>query len=202
MKIAVIYYSATGTNYQLAKWAAQGAEAEGATVRLLKLKETAPTEAIASNPAWLAHRTETSEIPEITHEDLIWADGLIFSFPTRFGNIPSQLSNFLDTCGGIWFAGKLTNKVVSAMTSAGNPHGGQEATLLSFYVTMFHWGTIIASPGFTHDAVYKAGGNPYGTTATAGPDGILNDAQDAAIHQGQRTAQVTRYIKIGLETTK
>src|SRR3712207_7396575 len=45
---------------------------------------------------------------------LEWADAIIFSMPTRYGNIPAQMKQFLDSTGGIWFQGKLTNKVVSA----------------------------------------------------------------------------------------
>ena len=52
VKLAVIYYSATGTNHQLASWAKEAGEAAGAEVRLAKVKETAPAEAIASNPLW------------------------------------------------------------------------------------------------------------------------------------------------------
>ena len=39
------------------------------------------------------------------------------------------------------------NKVVSGMSSAQNPHGGQEATIKSLYTSMMHWGAIIVSPG-------------------------------------------------------
>ena len=51
------------------------------------------------------------------------------------------------------------NKVVSAMSSAQNPHGGQEATVKSLYTSMMHWGAIIVSPGYTDDSIFKAGGN-------------------------------------------
>ena len=37
------------------------------------------------------------------------------------------------------------NKVVSAMTFAQSPYGGQEATILSLYTTMYHWGAIVAA---------------------------------------------------------
>lgn len=94
-------------------------------------------------------------------EDLVWADTIIFSVPTRFGNMPSQLKQFLDTTGGLWFNGKLMNKVVSAMTSAQNPHGGQEATILSLYTSMYLWGAIVAAPGYTDPVTFGAGGNPY-----------------------------------------
>lgn len=48
-KIAVIYYSSTGANYQLAQWAEEALKEAGAEVKLLKVRETAPMEAIESN---------------------------------------------------------------------------------------------------------------------------------------------------------
>ncbi|MEU0009506.1 flavodoxin domain-containing protein, partial [Streptomyces sp. NPDC006314] len=51
VNVAVIYYSASGTVHALAKAAAEGAEKAGASVRLRKVAETAPPEAINANPA-------------------------------------------------------------------------------------------------------------------------------------------------------
>jgi NAD(P)H dehydrogenase (quinone) len=48
---AIIYYSATGTVHALARAAAEGAEKASAQVRLRKVAELAPPEAISSNPA-------------------------------------------------------------------------------------------------------------------------------------------------------
>jgi len=123
VKLAVIYYSSTGTNYQLAKWAEEGAKELGAEVRVLKVQELAPDAAIDSNPAWRKHFDKTKDVPVATSEDLEWADAIIFSSPTRFGNVASQMKQFLDIQGGLWAQGKLMNKVVSAMSSASNPHG-------------------------------------------------------------------------------
>lgn len=39
MKLAIIYHSQTGHNYQMAKWAKEEAEKNGAEVRLLKVRE-------------------------------------------------------------------------------------------------------------------------------------------------------------------
>ena len=39
MKLAIIYYSQTGHNFQMAKWAKEEAEKNWAEVRLLKVKE-------------------------------------------------------------------------------------------------------------------------------------------------------------------
>lgn len=129
VKLAVIYYSSTGTNHKLAAWAEAGAKEAGAEVKVLKVPELAPQTAIDSNPAWKTHLEATKDVPEVTLNDLEWADAIIFSVPTRFGNVPAQMKQFLDTTGGLWFQGKLANKVVSAMASASNPHGGQEATI-------------------------------------------------------------------------
>lgn len=199
VKLAVIYYSSTGTNYKLAKWAEESAKAEGADVKVLKVPELAPEEAIASNPAWKAHYDETKDIvPEATSEDLEWADAIIFSTATRFGGMASQMKQFLDTQGGLWASGKTVNKVVSAMTSAQNPHGGQEATLLSLYTSMMHWGAIIATPGYTDPVIFGAGGNPYGTSVTVDQDGkMVEDVEEAVKYQAKRTVMVAEWVKKG-----
>lgn len=197
VKLAVIYYSSTGTNYQLSQWAAEGAKAAGADVKLLKVPELAPQEAIDANPDWKAHVQATKDVPTVSLSDLEWADAIIFSVPTRYGNIPSQMKQFLDTTGGLWFQGKLANKVVSAMSSASNPHGGQESTILGLYTTMFHWGAIIAAPGYTDPALFAAGGNPYGTSVTAGGE-LKDESRQAVLHQARRTVMVAQWVKQGL----
>ncbi|WP_236838728.1 NAD(P)H:quinone oxidoreductase [Caldalkalibacillus salinus] len=195
IKLAIIYYSSTGTNYQLAQWAAEGGKAAGADVKILKVPELAPKDAIESNPAWKAHIEATQDVPEVTLDDLENADAIIFSVPTRFGNVPAQMKQFLDTTGGLWFNGKLVNKVVSAMASANNPHGGQEATILNLYTTMHHWGAIIASPAYTDPVAFTSGGNPYGTSVTVDQDGHMQeDVEEAVKHQAKRTVTIAKAI--------
>jgi len=195
-KLAVIYYSMGGTNYQLARWAEEGAKEAGAEVKVFKVPELAPQSAIEGNPVWKATVEKTKDVPEVKLDDLEWADAIIFSVPTRFGNMPSQMKQFLDTTGGLWFNGKLVNKVVSAMSSAQNAHGGQEATILSLYTTMYHWGAVVAAPGYTDPVTFGAGGNPYGTSVTVGQDGkMIEDVQAAVKHQAKRTVTVAEWVK-------
>jgi NAD(P)H dehydrogenase (quinone) len=140
----------------------------------------------------------TKNIPVATVDDLDWADAIIFSTPTRFGVMASQMKQFLDTAGGLWAQGKTVNKVVSAMSSAQNPHGGQEATILSLYTVMYHWGALVAAPGYTDPVLFAAGGNPYGTSATIGQDGkIVGDIEPAVKHQAKRTVSVAQTFKNG-----
>ncbi|PAD34816.1 NAD(P)H:quinone oxidoreductase [Terribacillus saccharophilus] len=198
VKLAVVYYSMGGTNYQMAKWAEEAAKEAGAEVKVLQVQELAPQSVIDSNPAWKAQAEATIDVPVASSADLEWADAIIFSVPTRFGNMPSQMKQFLDLQGGLWANGKTINKVVSAMTSAQNPHGGQEATLLSLYTSMMHWGAIIATPGYTDPVLFAAGGNPYGTSVTVGQDGkMIEDVEAAVKHQAKRTVSVAEKIKKG-----
>ncbi len=198
VKLAIIYYSMTGTNYQLAQWAAEAGRGVGGQVKILKVHELAPQSVVEKNPIWKAHMEETKEIPEAKPEDLEWADAIIFSTPTRFGVMASQMKQFLDLTGGLWAKGKTVNKAVSAMSSAQNSHGGQEATILSLYTVMLHWGAIIAAPGYTDPVVFKSGGNPYGTTVTIDKDGkMIEDVEETVKHQARRTMEVARWIKKG-----
>lgn len=198
VNLAIVYYSSTGTNYQLAQWAEAAAKDAGAEVKVVKMPELAPQEAINSNPAWKAHVEATQDVPEATSDDIEWADAILFSVPTRFGNLPAQAKQFLDMQGGLWANGKTINKVVSGMTSAQNPHGGQEATLLALYTSMMHWGAIIASPGYTDPVIFGAGGNPYGTSVTVDQDGNMKeDVEGAVKHQAKRTIEVAQMVKNG-----
>jgi len=199
IRTAIIYYSSTGTNYQLAQWASESAKQAGSEVRIRKVNELAPQEAIDQNPAWKKHLQETKDIQPATLEDLEWADALIISAPTRYGNVPAQMKQFLDSTGPLWSKGKLANKVVSAMSSAINPHGGQEATVLAIYTTMYHWGAIVVAPGYTDPVIFKTGGNPYGTTVSvdANDNSMKEDVKAAVEHQAKRTVTVATWLKKG-----
>ncbi|WP_313076159.1 NAD(P)H:quinone oxidoreductase [Melaminivora sp.] len=194
IKLAVIYYSTYGTNHQMAQIAAEAARAAGADVRLLKVAETAPAEVVAGQEAWKAQSEKTADIPAASAQDMEWADAYLISAPTRFGVMASQMRAFIDTLGGIWAKGGLANKAISAMTSAQNAHGGQETTLLSFYVTAMHWGGIVVAPGYTDPVIFKTGGNPYGYTHTQGAE-FDENAKSAIGHQVRRLIEVAGKLK-------
>lgn len=198
LKLSIVYYSANGANYKMAKWAEEAAKEAGAEVRLLKVQELIPQEIIDGNPRMKEIAEMTKDVKIASSADLDWADAIIFSAGARFGNVPSQMKNFFDMQGGLWAEGKLANKVVSAMSSAQNPNGGQEGAVKAMYSTFMHWGAIIAAPGYTDGSLFAAGGNPYGTTATVSQEGeIIDDVEAAVKHQARRTVQVAEWIKKG-----
>jgi NAD(P)H dehydrogenase (quinone) len=192
-KIAVIYYSATGTVHALAQAVADGAASVGTEVRLRRVAELAPGSAIDQNPRWRQHTDATASIVQASVDDLAWADAFAFGTPTRFGAPAAQLKQFIDQAGGLWRDGKLANKPVTAFTSAFNRHGGAEATILSLANVFYHWGALIVPPGYTDPAIFAAGGNPYGTSYVTGPTGDGPDAPtlQAARYQGRRLAELT-----------
>jgi NAD(P)H dehydrogenase (quinone) len=198
VKVAVIYYSSTGTTYEIAKAIAASAETAGAEVRLRKVHELAPDEAIASNQGWASHVAETQHVAEATPDDMLWADAVIFGSPTRFGNVAAQLKQFIDTLGGLWAQGLLADKVYSGFTSTSTAHGGQESTILALYNTVHHFGGIVVAPGYTDPAKF-ADGNPYGTSHVSGqgqfPVGDVTRA--AAAVQGTRVVTITGALKAG-----
>lgn len=198
VKIAVIYYSSTGNVYQLAAAVAEGAEKADAEVRLRRVAEVAPDAAIDSNPAWRAHVEATRSVVEVAaHDDLIWADAYAFGTPARYGNVASQLKQFIDGTGQLWLAGHIVGKPATAFTSAINMHGGNESTLLALYNTMYHWGSIIVPPGYTDASVSTAFGNPYGIAHPSGTGTVSEHALAAARYQGQRLATVTAQLHDG-----
>ena len=193
---AIIYYSATGTVYALAQAAAEGAEKAGAQVRLRKVAELAPPEAISAKPAWGQHLRDTADVAEASLDDLAWADVVLFGTPTRFGNVASQLKAFIDTTAPLWVQGRLADKVYSAFTASNTAHGGQEATLLALGNVFYHWGGIIVPPGYTDPVQFKSG-NPYGTSHVSG-DGPPGDVTfEAARYQARRAVDIAAALKAG-----
>ncbi|MGX1546925.1 NAD(P)H:quinone oxidoreductase [Streptomyces adustus] len=199
IKVAVIYYSSTGTIAEVGKEIAQYAQKAGAEVRLLKAAELAPQSAIDSNPAWAANAAATADIREATPDDIEWADAVVFGSPTRFGNIASQLKQYIDTLGGLWAQGKLANKVYSGFTSSATTHGGQESTLLALYTSFHHFGGIVVAPGYT-DAAKFADGNPYGTSHVdaQGNNPVNDTTREAARIQAERVVHIATALKAGL----
>ncbi|MDV3222066.1 NAD(P)H:quinone oxidoreductase [Intrasporangium sp.] len=196
VNVAIVYYSQTGIVHALAEAAGEGAMKAGAEVRLRRVRELAPEAAIDSKPEWRQHLDAVADIPLATLDDLVWADAVLLGTPTRYGNIASQLQQFIDTTGPVWQQGQLSGKVYGAFTASLTVHGGQESTLLVLNHIFTHWGGVIVPPGYTDPIQFQVG-NPYGASAASGegaPDGLH---LEAARYQAQRITEVARHLKLG-----
>lgn len=197
-KVAVVYYSSTGNVHALAREFADGAADAGAEVRLRRAGELAPPEAIAANPAWQRHLEQTSEVPDAVPDDVVWADAVAFGTPTRYGNVSSQLKQYMDTLGPQWQQGLLADKVYTGFTSTATPHGGRESTLLALYNTFYHWGGIVVTPGYTDPVQFEVG-TPYGPSHSDAQGAIpVSDATRKATNTAaQRVVRITAELLAG-----
>lgn len=198
--VAVIYYSSTGNVAAMAEALGEGAAEAGAEVRVRRVPEIAPPEAIAYNPKWAEFVEKTANEPVVTLDDIAWADAIAIGSPTRFGGPASQMKAFLDTTGGLWAKGVLVDKVGTAFTSASTAHGGLESTILAINNHFYHWGSIVVPLGYENEHLLKVSGNPYGASFVsrkgAAPD---DDVLTAARMQGQRLARITSWVRAGRE---
>ena len=187
-----------GHTYRLAEAIAEGArEFQGSEVQLLQVPELVPVEVLEKSGAKKA-REVFSHISYAKPIDMVNADAIIFGTPTRFGNMCAQMRNFLDQTGGLWAQNAFVGKVGSAFTSSSTQHGGQEATIIIFYITLLHLGMIVV--GLPYSEVRQTtmseitGGSPYGTSSVSGASGGRMPSENElamARFQGKHVANIT-----------
>ena len=148
--------------------------------RVAEIEEVKRT--MAGNEYYKKAQEAQAEFPEVTHDDLRWADGICWGSPTRYGNMAAQVKLFIDSTAQLWLKGELEHKAAGVFTSTGTIHGGQETTLIALYITLMHFGGIIVPPGYT-DPVKFGDGNPYGVSHITGPENKneVSEATTAAL---------------------
>ncbi len=191
-KVLVLYYSSWGHMEAMANSAAEGARSAGAEVTVKRVPELAP-ESVAK----AAHYKLDQAAPIAEPGELADYDAVIFGVPTRFGNMPAQMKQFLDQTGGLWAKGALVGKVGSVMTSTATQHGGQETTIITTQVVLQHHGMTIVPLSYAYagqSGVDKLrGGSPYGATAITDSDGSRwpsDQELEGAAFQGKRVAEI------------
>ena len=138
-RVLVLYYSSYGHIERMAEAAADGVREAGAEVTIKRVPELVPQD-IAKRSGFKLDQ----KAPIATVDELPSYDAIIIGVPTRFGNMPAQMKNFLDQTGGLWAGDKLIGKVGSVFTSsATTQHGGQESTILSTHIVLLHQGMVI-----------------------------------------------------------
>ncbi|WP_046003444.1 NAD(P)H:quinone oxidoreductase [Pseudoalteromonas rubra] len=196
-KVLVLYYSSYGHIETMAHAVAEGAgSVAGVEVTIKRVAELMPEE-VAKNAG--VKLDQAAEIA--TPAELESYDAIIFGTPTRFGNMASQMRNFLDQTGGLWAAGKLIGKVGSVFTSTGTG-GGNETTIQSFHTTLFHHGMVVVGLPYAAaeltDISEVRGGSPLGAACIAGADGSRQPSDKElalAKFQGQHVAGIAAKLK-------
>lgn len=186
--ILVLYYSRHGATQKIAQLIARGIEEVNEMHARIR---TVP-------PVSTVCETTEDNIPQegapyVNHDDLQECIGLALGSPTRFGNMAAPLKYFIDSTSPLWLSGHLAGKPAAVFTSTSSLHGGQESTLLSMMLPLFHHGMVLLGLPYSEADLRHttSGGTPYGASHLAGIDGIkpLSDEEKRlSIALGKRLA--------------
>jgi NAD(P)H dehydrogenase (quinone) len=192
-KILVLYYSTYGHIETMAYAVAEGATGAGAEVVVKRVPELVPDEVARAN-----HFKLDQKAPIATPDELADYDAIIVGTGTRFGRMSSQMANFWDQTGGLWFGGKLVGKLGAAFTATASQHGGQETTLFSILTNLLHHGMVITGLPYSFQGQLKldevTGGTPYGPTTLTAADGSRQPSAnelDGARFLGKHVAELS-----------
>ncbi len=194
VEILVLYYSRFGAVKQMANLTARGVESVDGVQSCVRTVAPVSTVTEATEDAIPSHGD-----PYVSLDDLQRCAGLALGSPTRFGNMAAPLKYFFDTTGGLWLSGALCDKPAAVFTSSSLIHGGQESTLLSMMLPLFHHGMILLGLPYSEAALHRTetGGTPYGASHVAGANSdrpISEEERELCIALGRRLANLAATV--------
>ena len=201
VKILILYYSSYGHVYRMSNAVAEGVKEAGGKAIIMQVQELVPEN------YWNDSMKKTKEIMKHVpvadpRQALKNIDGLIIGTPTRYGNMCAQMRNFWDQTGSEWVKGTLVGKPAAVFTSSNTQHGGQETTITSTMLTLFHHGCILVGLPYTvkEQSIMTEiiGGSPYGASTIAGSKGKRmpsNNELKMARYIGNRVTTLAKKIR-------
>ncbi len=190
--ILVLYYSRTGATRALALAIARGVDSVAGAQARIRTAPPISTVCEATQPD-----IPSDGPPYVELNDLESCAGLALGSPTRFGNMAAPLKYFFDQTAPQWLSGALAGKPACVFTSTSSLHGGQETTLLSMMLPLFHHGLMLIGIPYTESALSatQTGGTPYGATHWARSGGLetsrlSEEEKTLAEAQGARLARI------------
>ncbi|MBA3660866.1 MAG: NAD(P)H:quinone oxidoreductase [Gammaproteobacteria bacterium] len=191
--ILVLYYSRYGSVKQMAQHIARGIESRGIEARVRTVPPVSPHTERTAPPV------PEAGAPFATLDDLQYCAGIALGSPTRFGNMAAPLKFFLDQTSSLWLAGSLVNKPAAVFSSTGSLHGGQESTLLSMMLPLFHLGFVLLGLPYTESDLNttQTGGTPYGATHFAGANNqhpVSDEEKRLCLALGKRLAEISQKL--------
>ena len=172
--ILVLYYSRSGAIENMAQHIALGVEKSG----MQTLLRTVPD--ISSNCEASTPKAPAKGAVYCTQQELANCSGLILGSPSHFGNMSAAMKYFLDGSSSSWMSGALIGKPAAVFSASSSLHGGQESTLLSMMLPLFHHGMLMTGIPYSASELIntKSGGTPYGATHVSGKDSDRTLDQD------------------------
>ena len=196
-KILVLYYSHKGAVEALAQAVARGIDSVPGAEALLRTVPRVSTVCEATEAD-----VPSQGPPYATLEDLRNCAGLALGSPVRFGIMAAPLKYFWDGTIAPWLSGELSGKPAAVFTSSGSLHGGNETTLLSMMLPLFHHGMMLLGLPYSHPelSTTQAGGTPYGASHVSGMNGdpiLSEDEIVLARALGKRLAEAALKLQTG-----
>ena len=190
-ELLVLYYSKSGSVKEMASLIARGINSvDGAQAKIRTVPEIFPDT-----------KKQAASIPDsgslyVTLDDLENCSGLALGSPTRFGNMAAPLKYFIETATPLWLNGSLENKPACVFTSSSSLHGGNESTLLSMQIPLFHMGMILLGLPYSLPELAKttSGGTPYGASHVSAHNNehaVSADEKKLCIAQGVRLGEIS-----------
>lgn len=196
LRIFIVFYSMYGHVEGLARRIKKGVDGiDGVEGVLYRVPETLSPEVLEQ----MKVPPKGDEIPVISVDELVEADGLLFGFPTRYGSMAAQMKAFFDLTGELWVDQKLAGLPAGFFVSTGTQGGGQETSAWTAITQLAHHGMLYVPIGYTFGAGMFhmdtiRGGSPYGAGVFSG-DGTRqpSDSELAlAEHQGKYMAMIVK----------
>lgn len=200
LRIFIIFYSMYGHVELMARRIKKGVDSiDGVEGVLYRVPETLTSEVLEQ----MRVPQRDVEVPVISAEQLVEADGLLFGFPTRFGSMASQMKAFFDSTGGLWHEQRLAGVPAGFFVSTGTQGGGQETTAWTAITQLVHHGMLYVPIGYTFGAgMFKMdsirGGSPYGAGVFSGDGTREPSTTELALaeHQGKYMASIVKRFAI------
>ena len=188
-EILVMYYSRGGGTAAMARQVARGVESvSGMRARLRRIVDA--TESSTDD--------DIDQPPLARVDDLAECAGLVLGSPTYFGNMAGAVKSYIDRTSSLWMSGALIGKPAAVFTSTASQHGGQESTLLTMMIPLFHHGMLLVGLPYSEPALLKskAGGTPYGASHTSGDGRLPLTEEEKALCKalGRRVADTARRL--------
>ena len=189
LNIVVLIYSKKGATLQLAEEVCKGIDSiNNVKANLRRVDELKQTQQLR-----MLEKYENVQV--ITKRDITDCHGLILGSPTRFGNMAAELKYFIDQTLDIWISGELIGKPGAVFTSTSSLHGGQETTLLSMMLPLFHHGMLLSGIPYSEPCLSetKTGGTPYGASHVSNNEKesvLSNEEKNLGFAMGARVAKI------------
>nr|GMD12384.1 probable NAD(P)H dehydrogenase (quinone) FQR1-like 3 [Ipomoea batatas]GMD15878.1 probable NAD(P)H dehydrogenase (quinone) FQR1-like 3 [Ipomoea batatas] len=129
--VYIVFYSLYGHVETMAREIQKGANSvDGVKATLWQVPETLPERVLEK----MKSHPKADDVPVISPEQLLEADGFLFGSPSRFGVMAAQMKAFFDATHPLWATQALAGKPAGIFWSTGFHGGGQELTASVFFL--------------------------------------------------------------------